>query len=80
MHLIFEVPLMIWMSDIYKQRNPEIVENIKSNKDKPYITGDISHTILDMAGVRCSQFVSKKSVANADFTPRERIINKTIVY
>lgn len=76
----FEVPLMIWMSNIYKQCNPEIVENIKSNKDKPYITGDISHTILDMAGVRCSQFVSKKSVANADFTPRERIINKTIVY
>lgn len=69
------------MSELYKKQNPEVVSNIEKNKDKPYITDDVSHTILDMAGLSCKQFVPERSVANELFVPREnRIVNKSIVY
>ena len=67
-----EIPFIVWMSDKYKDNNPEIVENIIKNQGKPYTTDYVAHTILDMAGVSCPQFMPNRSVANNLF----QIINK----
>jgi len=76
-----EIPFMIWMSQSYKELNPNIVNAIKKNLDKPYTTDDVSHTILDMAGIKFSQFVPERSIVNDAFYPRiERIVCQSIVY
>ena len=76
-----EIPFMIWMSQSYKEFNPNIVNAIKKNLDKPYTTDDVSHTILDMAGIKFSQFVPERSIVNDAFNPRkERIVCQSIVY
>lgn len=81
LHYQVEVPFMVWMSDEYKQNHPAIVENLKRNREKPYTTDDVAHTILDLAGISCAQFVPQRSLANDNFTPRsQRIVNKTLVY
>ena len=76
-----EIPFMIWMSQSYKELNPNIVNAVKKNLDKPYTTDDVSHTILDMAGIKFSQFVPERSIVNDAFNPRkERIVCQSIVY
>ena len=77
----FDIPFMIWMSDKYKENNPDIVDAILENRDKAYSSNDVSHTILNMAGVVCEQYISERSLASEDFAPRkERIINRFIIY
>ena len=76
-----EIPFMIWMSQSYKELNPQIVNSIKKNLDKPYTTEDVSHIILDMAGIKFLQFVPERSIVNDAFIPRkERIVCRSIVY
>lgn len=65
-----EVPFMIWMSESYKLANPSIVKNIIDNKNVAYVTDDVAHTILDMAGITCAHFQSERSVASNNFAAR----------
>ena len=76
-----EIPFMIWMSESYRDSNPSVVENIIANKDLPYTTDDVSHTILDMTGISCSQFVPERSLANDVFdSSKSRVVMKSLIY
>lgn len=76
-----EIPFMIWMSDSYRMANSSVVQNIIANRDLPYTTDDVSHTILDMAGIGCPQFVPERSLANDEFDSREsRVVMRSFVY
>ena len=60
---------------------PQIVNSIKKNLDRPYTTNDVSHTILDMAGIQFLQFAPERSIVNDSFIPRnERIVCQSIIY
>lgn len=77
----FDIPFVIWMSDSYKESNPTHVQTLMAHKDCSYTIDDVSHTILDMAGISCSQFVPKRSLANEAFEPRdERVVLRLLVY
>lgn len=77
----FDIPFMIWMSEKYKKENIDIVDAIIENKGKAYSSNDVSHTILNLAGVACEQYMPERSVASEKFTPKkQRIINKSIIY
>lgn len=78
----FDIPFMIWMSESYKESNPLEVKNLLAHKDCSYTIDDVSHTILDMAGISCSQLVPERSLANEAFVLREekRILCKSMVY
>lgn len=77
----FDIPFMIWMSDSYKESNVMQVQTLVAHKDCPYTIDDVSHTILDMAGISCPQLVPERSLANEAFVPRvERVILRSLVY
>lgn len=77
----FDIPFMIWISESYKESNPLEVKNLLAHKDCSYTIDDVSHTILDMAGISCSQLVPERSLANEAFVPREeRTILRSLVY
>lgn len=54
--LLFEVPVMIWVSDKYKQLYPEKVEMLRANVHKAIYNCDLPHTILDAAGIETKSF------------------------
>ena len=57
------------------------VQKLVAHKDCSYTIDDVSHTILDMAGISCSQLVPERSLANEAFEPREeRVILRSLVY
>lgn len=77
----FDIPFMIWMSDSYKESNAIYAQTLVAHKDCSYTIDDVSHTILDMAGISCSQLVPERSLANEAFVPREeRTILRSLVY
>lgn len=43
--------MFIWMSDVYKKKNPEKLQNLLQNKYRSYTTQIIFHSILDAASI-----------------------------
>ena len=69
-----EIPMLMWVSDKYKEKRPENIERIKKALHRPYMTDLLAHTLADLAGIEIKQFDATKSIVNDAFVPRDRII------
>lgn len=75
------VPLMVWMSPSYRAENPDMAERLKRAEKYPISTDDISHALLDMAGITCKDFNPRRSFINDDYdTLRHRIVMRSVDY
>lgn len=70
-----EVPLVFWASPAYRQKHPEKWQAICAAVDRPYMTDDMIHTLLDILDIRTPEYNPAKSVINPAFaTNRKRIV------
>ena len=73
---MIEIPMMIWTSAQFKAENPELVKRIAESVDKPFMTDDMIHVILDIMQIETKEYDPTKSVINPAFDKsRERIYN-----
>jgi|WetSurMetagenome_2_1015567.scaffolds.fasta_scaffold00156_12 heptose-I-phosphate ethanolaminephosphotransferase len=78
---VHEIPFIIWTSNIFKQSHPEITEKIANSLQRPYMTDDIGHTILELAGLKCEYFDETRSIINKEFNSnRIRMLNEGVDY
>lgn len=71
-----EIPFLIYTSDKFIENYPEKVESIKNSLDKPYMTDDLIHTVLDIADIKTSEFDETRSIINKNFNDkRKRVIS-----
>lgn len=73
------VPLLIWTSPSYSQ--PEIVAKLPDLLHTPITTDDVSHLLLDLAGIQTSSFEPSRSVVNKKYNKNKiRIVLNSINY
>ena len=70
-----EIPMLIWTSDQYKENRPAKLEQIKNSLNKPFMTDNLVHVLLDLAGITTRQYNPQKSLINSSYIPAERVIN-----
>lgn len=72
-----EIPFLIWCSPLFKEMESQKVKQIASSVQKPYMTDDLIHTILDLTNIRTADFDSTRSVINPAFnSKRKRIVSR----
>lgn len=54
--------MFVWMSDVYKKRNPDKLQNLLKNKNRAYTTEIIFHSILDAASITGNIIKSELSI------------------
>lgn len=70
-----EVPFLFWASPAYRAHHPEKWAAIQQAKDRPYMTDDFIHTLLDLLGIATAEYDPTKSVVNPAFDgARPRIV------
>lgn len=75
-HMI-EIPMIVWASDQFKANYPEKVRQVKDATERPYMTDDMIHTVLDLTDIKTVEFDPARSIVNDDFnTCRKRIFNE----
>ena len=71
----YEVPFMIWVSDKYKEAHPDIIKRIENSVNRPFMTDDLPHLMLDLAGIECEWFEPSRSLINDQYNVnRKRLL------
>lgn len=52
----FEIPFWIWCSDSYRERHPEVVSAIVRAARLPFMTDNLPHMLLWLAGIHCPYY------------------------
>ena len=63
----FEIPFMIWMSDSYRRNRPDVAAQVAGSLDRPFSSDDLSHLLLDLAGIRCRWYDPTRSLVGELF-------------
>lgn len=71
----YEVPFMIWVSDKYKKTHPDIIKKIENSVNRPYMTDDLPHLMLELAGIKSEWFEPSRSLINDQYNiNRKRLL------
>lgn len=71
----YEVPFMIWVSDKYKENHPDIIGRIDKATNRPFMTDDLPHLMLEFAGINSIWFEPERSLINDKYnTVRKRLL------
>lgn len=74
-HMI-EIPMIMWASDKFKENYPQKVEEIAGAVNRPYMTDDMIHTVLDLMDIKTVDYDPTRSIVNDAFdATRKRIFN-----
>ena len=71
-----DIPMIVWFSAQFKTAHPELVERISAAKDRPFMTDDMIHALLDLMAIQTPDFDSRRSLFSEDFDATRRRILK----
>ncbi|WP_187854568.1 phosphoethanolamine transferase [Helicobacter pylori] len=69
-----EIPFMIYVSDIFKEKHPEKVELIKNALNKPFMSDDLIHSLLPLVGIRTKDEIESKNLFSPQFDAQRKRI------
>lgn len=71
-----EIPFVIYMSESFKHTYPEVMKKVEEARDKPFMSDDFIHSLLDLAGIKAKDVQDSRSVFSPSFNnSRPRIID-----
>ena len=76
---IVEIPFIVYVSDKFIAKHPQIHARLKAALGEPFMSDDLMHTIIDIAGFDISGFEPKRSLISDDKTflrQRKRLVGK----
>ncbi|SFT48195.1 heptose-I-phosphate ethanolaminephosphotransferase [Selenomonas sp. GACV-9] len=73
-HMI-EIPMLIWTSDSFSKKRPALTSRIAASVDRPFMTDDMIHVLLDILSIETKDYEPSKSVINKEYEPSERKYN-----
>ena len=77
---MIEIPFLIWVSDKFKEKRLEKIQSIKESINKPFMTDNLTHVMLDLANIETKQYDPTKSVINQAYKVRDRIVINGLKY
>jgi len=74
---MFEIPFIVWTSDKYNEKS---IINFENQLEKKYNLEDFIYSFSEISRIKFDQFQPTKSIFNADFQFKKRIILKGVNY
>lgn len=71
---------MIWCSDKYMERNPDIVRDIKQSLHKPFRTDDICQVVFHLARLRTEFYRPKYDLLSPLYVKYKRTLGNGMAY
>lgn len=80
-HCQLDIPFLVYVTDLYKKDHPEIIRKLQSSIYNHFMTDDLSHMLLELAGIKTPWFNPTRSLINENFNNnRKRKVNHLDLY
>jgi len=77
----YSIPFWIWCSRSYMERHPELVAQIQAARHRPFMTDDLPHLLLYLAGICCPEYSEERNVIADGFNAeRKRLVGGKVDY
>ena len=76
----YEVPFMIWCSNPFMEKNPQIIHDIKRALHRPFKTDEICQILFHLAQLKTAYYRKKQDLLSPDYLPYERVLDNGINY
>ena len=78
---ISEIPFIVWLSPNFKNTKRQLLPVVEMNVNKPFISDDLFHSVLDLNEIECKYFEKKRSIFNVEFNAkRVRVLEDNLDY
>ncbi|WQX34744.1 phosphoethanolamine transferase [Helicobacter pylori] len=67
-----EIPFMIYVSGIFKEKHPEKVKLIKNALNKPFMSDDLIHSLLPLVGIHTKDEIESKNLFSPQFDAQRK--------
>ena len=75
------MPFWIWCSKKYRRNHPDIVRRIKAARHLPFMTDNMPHLLLYLAGIHCKEYRSDYNPLEDDYNAdRPRVLKGQVDY
>lgn len=68
----YEVPFLVYLSPTYREKHPDMVQQIINARHLPFITCDLSHTLLYLAGITCPDYDESRSLFSPNYNAKRK--------
>lgn len=69
-----KVPFVAYVSDSFKAAHPDLIARLESAKDKPFMSDDLIHSMLDLLGISSKDFAESRSMFSPHFNAKRQRI------
>lgn len=76
----YDVPFVIWCSDIFIKKYPEKINQIKSAVDYPFMIDNVCNMLFNVAGITTPFYRDSLDLISPNYRCNERIINQKYKY
>lgn len=70
----YEVPFVIWFSDSFIKKYPRLVNDIKTSKNKPFVTDNVCQVLFHLTGLKTNWYKPNRDLISPMYVHRKRII------
>lgn len=71
----YDIPFVLWCSDSYKNKHPEIVENIKNAIDRPFMSDNLCHMLFKVGGINTTYYRDTLDLLSPAYRCYRRLIH-----
>ena len=71
----FEVPFVVWCSNNYKEKHPDIYKQLCVSANKPYMIDKLCHLLFHLGGIETVYYKKDKDILDSSYQVGRRIVN-----
>ena len=68
------VPFIIWCSDSFQTKNPEVIKQIRKSLNRPFMTDQVAQVLLHLAGINSGYYRPENDLINPCYKARKRLL------
>jgi heptose-I-phosphate ethanolaminephosphotransferase len=76
----YEVPFMIWCSDIYMEKNPDVVNSIRQAVNRPFVNDNLSHMLFNIGGISTTYYREDFDLLSPNYRCEQRRVKGNRIY
>lgn len=74
------IPFMVWCSDRFLERHPEVAERLAKAADRPLMLDNTCQLLFSLAGLQTPYYQKRRDILSDDYQCQHRIINDIYDY